>query len=134
MNTLRLKIYKPDENGVLQFDREVTSETVHLTLGLVQDVIAVVGLDTLMDAFGEGDLTQDDMIKILIPALLVVFDDIIPLLLNTFKGTTADELRNCEIADVAGCLIQIITYAFTSMSKGVKTGKKPVTTRKATKR
>lgn len=107
---LKLNIYDGDEAI-----KTYTAHGYRLKMGTIEELLKLIDIDK----FKGVDLTNTESIKsnndVLFEILKIVvkgFPKFRPLLMDVFKGLTADEYENIDPAEVAAVLINIVVYTF----------------------
>lgn len=108
---LKLNVYRRNpETKKREVVKTVESNTVFLPYGIVEDIIHCVDLEAL-----NGEMDKKEMLSKIGPAILSGMQEITPLLLDTFEDLTEDDLRNCNTADIAAVIIDILIFAVKNM-------------------
>lgn len=123
MSQFKLNIYhRNPETKRREFNRVVTAESAFLPYGPVQDILETIDVETVVDMMnGEevGDMTA--IVSTMGPAIVGAMKEITPILLDTFPDVTEEELRMCDTAEICRVVIDILTFAVTTMfSKSAK--------------
>jgi len=102
---MQLNIY----NGT-EIIKTYTAETAFLPLGVCEDILKAVDIDTLV--LGANDPEKQLALGASIIKIVVSnFDSFKELLKSTFVGLTDDELRTTDIGEVASVITEIVSYS-----------------------
>ena len=106
---LKLVTYKT-ENGKKIVDKTFCVSEYDLSFGTIENFIKVIDIETLTRC-----QTDDDLFKWGGKAVMQGFDQIVPLILDIFKGLTAEQLKTAKTKDVAKVLIDVMKYTFSEI-------------------
>lgn len=97
-----------------------TREETELTVGICEDVLALVSAEDFADLAAEG--AQERVTRSLIRAM----GDAYPVMARIFPGLTREEYREARPGQVGAVLIGTVTYTITAMmGAGGGNGKNP---------
>lgn len=97
---LSLNIYK---NGTVE--KTYATDTVNLTYGTIEDLLAAIDLDKLGNADEANKFELGKMVFSLLPQIK-------PILKDVFTGITDEEIRRTRATELIPVFVGIFKYAF----------------------
>lgn len=110
---IKLNIY---DDTLQEVVKEYRTETFRLKLGVVEDLLELVDVDT----FEKG--TDGEIAKAALKIVGKGFGSVKELLKTTFVGLSDDEIRNTNTVEIVAVIVNIVKYSLIELSR-LTTGK-----------
>lgn len=88
------------------------ADTYDLMFGVLEDVADAIKLDELKSG------SDAEIIKMAGKLVIQSMDTVKGLLKDMFEGITDEEIKNARVSDIAACLVDVVRFTITQLSKG----------------
>lgn len=109
---MKLNIYGKKGNKKI-IVKTYEAESYDMLFGIVDDVSALINIDDLKD------LSEDSLIKAAAKVVTTSMGSIKELMHDIFDGITDEELRHASVKEIAQVIVDVFTYTFTEIGKGI---------------
>lgn len=104
---LKLNIYEKKE-----IIKTYTEDSYNILFGTVEDLINIIDFDKIKKG------TDEELIKVIAPAIPKLLYLIKPLLKDIFSGLTDEELKKCRVAEIAKVIVNLIISTMQQVGGG----------------
>ena len=105
---MKLNIY--NKNDIV---KTYTAETYNLKFGVIEDVADAIKLDELQTG---ADI---EILKMAGNLVLNSMGTVKELLKDIFQGITDEEIRNCNVSDIATVLVDVVKFTLDQLGKNI---------------
>lgn len=89
-----------------------STNEIFVTTGIVEDIFKYVDIDTLLNK----STSQEDLGKLILKIVVKGWSNFKEIILNLFDNLTEEEFRETRINEVASVILNVLTYALSSLN------------------